>query len=175
MAMQFDKSSCRWSILGTAADVHRSNERAAILRALEAAGDDGLSVAEIMAATESQNRNATDILLFKMTETGEVSRVKRGVYARNLSDLSDPPSSGKIGKKERYDSQGIENIIENSNLSNLSDLSAPGKIERKNAPTAPVNDPWEGLDIPDYLNRTRARLGSPAISAGPDDDLGDLQ
>jgi hypothetical protein len=82
----------RWSILGTAADVHRSSERAAVLKALETAGADGLSVAEIMGATGSQNRNATDILLFKMTETGEVSRVKPGVYARNLSDLSEPSS-----------------------------------------------------------------------------------
>ena len=40
---------------------------------------------------------------------------------------------------------------------------------------APVSDPWEGLDIPDSLKRTRPRLGPPAISAGPDDDLGDLQ
>jgi hypothetical protein len=194
MAMQFDKSSCRWSILGTAADVHRSNERAAILRALEAAGDDGLSVAEIMAATESQNRNATDILLFKMTETGEVCRIKRGVYARNLSD---PPGTGKIGKKERSDSQSIENTLENSNLSDLSDLSATGKIapDRKIAPspkpaTRPhwvttasghsnghpaKGDPWEGLDIPASLRRDRPRVGPPAISAGPDDDLGDLQ
>jgi hypothetical protein len=95
MAMQFDKSSCRWSILGTAADVHRSNERTAVLKALETAGDDGLSVGEIMVATGSQSRNATDILLFKMTETGEVTRLKRGVYTRNLSD---PSGTGKIGK-----------------------------------------------------------------------------
>lgn len=40
---------------------------------------------------------------------------------------------------------------------------------------APISDPWEGLDIPDYLNRNRPCLGPPAISAGPDDDLGDLQ
>ncbi len=52
---------------GAAADVHRSNERAAIIKALKTAGDDGLSVAEIMAATESQSRGATDTLLFKMT------------------------------------------------------------------------------------------------------------
>jgi putative DNA primase/helicase len=43
------------------------------------------------------------------------------------------------------------------------------------APKAPAGDPWEGMDIPDYLNRTRPCLGSPAISAGPEDDLGDLQ
>jgi AAA domain len=175
MAMQFDKSSCRWSILGTAADVHRSNERTAVLKALETAGADGLSVAEIMAATGSQSRNTTDVLLFRMAETGEVSRVKRGVYARNLTDLTEPPSACKIGKKERSEEQSVENTIENSTSYNLTDLTPPCKIERKNGPTAPFNDPWEGLDIPEYLRRDRPRLGPPAISAGPDDDLGDLE
>lgn len=37
--------------------------------------------------------------------------------------------------------------------------------------TTPPLDDWRHLDIPDYLKR---RLGAPAISAGPDDDLGDL-
>ena len=41
--------------------------------------------------------------------------------------------------------------------------------------SAPVSDLWEGLDIPDSLKRTPPRLGPPAISSGPDDDLGDLQ
>jgi hypothetical protein len=41
------------------------------------------------------------------------------------------------------------------------------------APSPPV-DAWSDLGIPDYLDRNRPRLGPPAISAGPDDDLGDL-
>ena len=125
MAMQFDKTSCRWTILGTAADVHRSSERAAVLKALETAGADGLSVAEIMAATGSQNRNTTDVLLFRMAETGEVSRVKRGVYARNLTE---PTDACKIGKKERCECQGVENTTENSNLTNLTDLTGTGRV-----------------------------------------------
>jgi AAA domain len=172
MAMQFDKSSCRWSILGTAADVHRSSERAAVLKALETAGADGLSVGEIMAATGSQSRNTTDVLLFRMAETGEVNRIKRGVYARNLTE---PSSACKIGKKEKSEGQDIENTIENFKSYNLTDLTPPCKIERKNAPTTPVSDPWEGLDIPASLRRDCPRVGPPAISAGPDDDLGDLQ
>jgi hypothetical protein len=39
--------------------------------------------------------------------------------------------------------------------------------------TTPVLDHWKHLDIPEFLRRQR--LGAPAISAGPDDDLGDLQ
>ena len=99
-------------------------------------------------------------------------RVKRGVYARNLTD---PPDAGKIGKKERSEGQGTETTRENSQSYDLTDLTAPGKIERKNGQTAPISDLWEGLDIPDDLRRDRPRLGPPAISAGPDDDLGDLQ
>ncbi len=142
LALQFSKETCRWTILGTAADVHRSSERTAILRALESAGEDGLSVAEIMTATGSQNRNAIDILLFKMTETGEVTRLKRGVYARNLSEPSD---TGKIGKKERNGGQSTENKPENFNLSDLSDLSADRQKERKGGAPA-LGPPGDSLD-----------------------------
>jgi hypothetical protein len=90
------------------------------LDALAGVDSDGLAVPEIMAATGSRNRNATDILLFKMREAGEIVRVKRGVYAH-------PEKVGKKErkdrKKERNDSQVIENPNENANLSDLSDLS----------------------------------------------------
>jgi hypothetical protein len=56
------------------------------------------------------------------------------------------------------------------------------------APVVTTESPWDDLDIPDYLRRTpddrtdtatyrrpaRERLGPPAISSGPDDDLGDF-
>jgi hypothetical protein len=115
-AVQFERATCKWTILGAAADVHRSNERAAIIRALETAGDDGLSVAEIMAATESQSRGAIDTLLFKMNEAGEVKRLKRGVYACRKD-------AGKIGQKERNGGQGTENNTKTDNLTNLTNLS----------------------------------------------------
>jgi hypothetical protein len=173
MALQFSKETCRWSIIGTAADVHRSNERTAIIRALEAAGDDGLAVAEIMAATESRSRNATDILLFKMNEAGEITRLKRGVYASRKD-------TGKMGKKERNGGQTTENNTENSNLSDLSDLSATINLSGRAPPNvtakpAPIGAPTDDLDIPDYLKRPPPQLGQPAISSGPDDNLGDLQ
>lgn len=38
------------------------------------------------------------------------------------------------------------------------------------------DDPWADLDIPSWLRRSAPeRIGPPAISAGPDDDLADLQ
>ncbi len=93
-AMQFDKGTCRWNILGAASEVFRSNERARVISALKAAGQP-LSVREIMADAEMQNRNAADILLGKMARDGEIVRVGRGRY-----DLS-AKINGQIGQKER--------------------------------------------------------------------------
>jgi hypothetical protein len=74
-ALQFQRATCRWTILGTAAEVHVSNERAAVLRVLAGTGAEGLAVSEIMAGTGSRNRGAMDTLLFKMKEGGEIVRV----------------------------------------------------------------------------------------------------
>ena len=96
-ALQFNRSSCRWTILGEASEVHGSGERAAVLTAVGYAGLEGMSISEIMVATGRRDRNAVDQLLFKMHRDGDLTRVKRGVYA-----------AGKIGKKERSDGQPTE-------------------------------------------------------------------
>jgi hypothetical protein len=59
-----------------------------------------------------------------------------------------------------------ENLSHAPDHPNLSGLSAPPV-------QASAGDPWADLDIPSYLRRER--LGPPAISSGPDDDLGDFQ
>jgi hypothetical protein len=43
------------------------------------------------------------------------------------------------------------------------------------AASPPVSEPWKDLGIPKFLDRNCPRLGQPAISSGPDDDLGDLE
>ncbi|MGO9849678.1 MAG: AAA family ATPase [Methylocella sp.] len=116
-AMQFDKATCRWTVLGVASEVLRSNERARVISAITAAGQP-LSVREIMADAEMPNRNAVDILLGKMVRDGEIVRVGRGRY-----DLS-TKINGQIGQKERSDGKATDFIGESGNLSNLSDLSA---------------------------------------------------
>jgi hypothetical protein len=115
-ALQFERATCRWTILGAAAEVYVSNERAAVLSALTGAGEDGLAVSEIMAATGSNSRGAMDTLLFKMREGGEIVRVKRGIYALR-------EDGGKIGQKERNDTQHFENKGLNDNLTDLTDLT----------------------------------------------------
>jgi hypothetical protein len=115
-ALQFDKTSCKWTILGDAAEVHRSSERASIIRALNNSADEGMTVREIMLATGSRNRNATDLLLFKMRAQGDVVRVRRGMYAL--------PEDGKIGQKDGHGGQDPKKSNQMTNVINLSDLSA---------------------------------------------------
>ena len=118
-ALQFNKATCRWTILGTAAEVHRSVERARVIGALKSAGQP-LSVGEIMIEAEMRNRNATDVLLSKMVKDGELARVRKGRYALSSEH------GGKIGQTERYNAQPTDLTNENEHLSHLSDLSDVG-------------------------------------------------
>jgi hypothetical protein len=150
--MQFDKDSGRWSVLGNASEVQRSDERTRIIKVLTDAPD-GLSVTEIMAGAELRNRNAADILLFKLAEAGVIERLKRGLYGLpgTLQRIKENVrATVKKGKKERSD-QNPPDAQEDSNLSanlsagkegkdwegNLSDLSAAdfsGKIDKPRDP-----------------------------------------
>jgi hypothetical protein len=119
-ALQFNKASCKWSILGVAAEVFRSAERGRVLAALAGAVG-GLGVSEIAQAAELPNRNAADRLLWKMFKDEEVVRVRRGVYS-----LPDVPQgeAGKVGKKGRNGSEASDVATENDNLTDLTDLTA---------------------------------------------------
>jgi hypothetical protein len=86
-ACRFEKSTCRWTLLGDAEAVHSSAERMSVVAVLRDAGADGLHISEIMAATQRSDRNAVDQLLYKMQWDGELMRVKRGHYA--LPDKND--------------------------------------------------------------------------------------
>jgi RecA-family ATPase len=96
-ACEFNKSSCRWTLLGEAERIRSSAEREAVLEAISGSGAEGMSIAEILVATGRRDRNAIDQLLFKMLRDGEIGRLKRGIY-----------TTGKIGKKERNEDQPAE-------------------------------------------------------------------
>jgi hypothetical protein len=112
IALQFDGSSGRWKALGAAADVLVSDERSPIVAALESATEP-MSPRELMLATGRTNRNAMDLLLFKMVKDGQIGKASRGKYV----------SSGKIGKKDVAAEQDIDGTSELSVSDNLSDLS----------------------------------------------------
>ena len=114
-ALQFNKETCRWTILGAAGEVHRSNERSRIIEALTGASD-GLRVTEIKALAEFSGRGAVDVMLSKMVKAGEIERLGRGLYGL-------PSDVGKIDEKERSLSQNTDLIVENINLTNLTNLT----------------------------------------------------
>jgi AAA domain/MarR family len=77
-ALQFNKETCRWSILGEASDVRRSGERARVLAALDGLPE-GLSPAELSAELGITGANARQTL-HRMARDGEVKRGKYGRY-----------------------------------------------------------------------------------------------
>jgi hypothetical protein len=132
-AVQFSKETCRWTILGPAAEVHRSDERRRVIDALANAGEP-LSVKEIMAAAEIKSRNAIDLLLSRMGADGEVVRVRKGVY-----DLSDQQKMRQIDRQMSFTEQDGEDSNTWPRETDLSvDLSALSGSDRSPAPTTVV-------------------------------------
>ena len=77
-AIIFDKHSCRWSILGNASDVQRSQERGRILEVLDESPK-ALSPQDIVKRTGMQP-NSVWQLLHKMALDGQVAKAARGRY-----------------------------------------------------------------------------------------------
>jgi hypothetical protein len=78
-AAEFNKTTCRWRLVGEADEVFRSEQRQAIATALKDTARP-MSVPEIMAATERRDRHSTEALLAKMEREGEVRHVGRGQW-----------------------------------------------------------------------------------------------
>jgi hypothetical protein len=85
-AISFSSETCRWSILGDAMEVHRSETRKLILDVL--AGATVLLSPEQIAAATGVKRNAVDQRLYRMVKDGEVIQIHRGRYA--------PPDRAKM-------------------------------------------------------------------------------
>ena len=99
--------------------------------------------------------------------TSEASKRRNADETDTTSDFSSvADTSGDASKngKLAYSHAG----------SDASTLRKPGNGAKANlTTTSPPDDPWH---IPPEFDRRRPeRLGAPAIAAGPDDDLGDLQ
>jgi hypothetical protein len=92
-AVVFSSENCRWTLLGDAADVQRSDTRKAIMSALMDATD-LMSPAEI-AAVATLARNLVDVTLHRMAADGEVVQVSRGKYAHPNKDFATPRQNCK--------------------------------------------------------------------------------
>jgi biotin operon repressor len=92
-AVQFSKDTCKWSVLGLASEVRRTDERTQILEVLKDA-DEPMSPTDIADAL-GVPRNNIKQLLFKMAKVGEVTKSRqRGRYIhpdRSDLDNSDDP------------------------------------------------------------------------------------
>ena len=88
IALRFDKARGRWTALGDALEVRRTNERNNILDALREAGE-MMTPAELVTATGMRGNNVRQLLL-KMVKTGEIIKAKRGRYCHPDANLTDP-------------------------------------------------------------------------------------
>jgi hypothetical protein len=97
-AVEFDRESCRWRMLGAAGEIRRTDERGSILAALKEAGVP-MAPTEIAAATGMPGGNVRQ-LLFKMVKAGEVLKTARGRYLH--PDNNRPPvnNDNKITSEE---------------------------------------------------------------------------
>jgi hypothetical protein len=92
-AINFDKHSCRWTILGNASEIHRSNSRGKILAAL-AEATEPMTPQDIANATGMPPNNIWQ-LLHKMHQAGEVTKVGRGKYCHPDKEMGGPRKERK--------------------------------------------------------------------------------
>jgi AAA domain len=79
LEMKFGKD-CRWSVVGTVAARQEALQSEQRTRVLNALANGELCLADIVAVAELQNTNAAKALLYRMTQDGEVERIRRGLY-----------------------------------------------------------------------------------------------
>jgi hypothetical protein len=100
LAIEFNKDTCRWRVLGHAAEVHVSEQRAKIIAALKEAGQP-MTIAVLIEATGMKKRNRIEVLLGRMAKEGEIQRVGKGLYAHKdyVPPPSQPPDNSKRGRQ----------------------------------------------------------------------------
>jgi AAA domain len=144
-AVQFSRETCRWRVLGQAVEVRRSDERSLVLKLLREA-DEPMAPKDIMLAAELTNRNAVDLLLYKMAKAGEIERAGRGLYAT-------PGKIGKIAEETSIKSRLAE--VEQS-------FRSPIPTERKKD-----CEPVTGIFLQLEAEKIRLKTYAPNLSISP--------
>jgi AAA domain len=105
LAIEFDKRTCRWRLLGDAAEVHVSSQRAKIIAALKEAGL-AMTIPALIEET-GMKRNALDVLLGRMAKEGKIQRIGKGLYAHldYVSPPDDPPAANPPNKTKHGNSK----------------------------------------------------------------------
>jgi AAA domain len=99
LAVQFSRETCRWTILGAAADVQRSEQRGQVLLALEEAGKAGLSPKELADVVAGLNHPNAKQVARRMANASEIQSDGRGRYFHPTVTLS-PVSPRHRSKKK---------------------------------------------------------------------------
>src|SRR5262249_24026914 len=96
--IEFNKHACRWRVLGDAAEIHVSSQRAKVIAALKEANL-AMKIAALMEAT-GMKRNPLEVVLGRMATKGELRRIGKGLYAHldYVSPSGDPPSANPPNK-----------------------------------------------------------------------------
>ena len=79
-AVEFVRETCRWRVMGSAAEVHRSDERNSILQVLERASEP-LSPREVSDMIDGASYHAVRKTLLRMATAGEIKKEGRRRYA----------------------------------------------------------------------------------------------
>ncbi|MGX1230602.1 AAA family ATPase [Bradyrhizobium barranii subsp. barranii] len=126
-----------WSIIGEAAEVRRSDERAQIIAALQDHGEP-MTPAEIVAAT-GKPRVSIQRLLSKMAKAGEVHKVGKGRY---WVEPLPPGNSGHTGNSKtfdpdiatEFDDEGVTGADDTGNSDTLAGKPGGGIFSRNLGP-----------------------------------------
>jgi Bifunctional DNA primase/polymerase, N-terminal/AAA domain len=153
MAIQFDKSTCRWRVLGNAAEVHLSEQQSKILAALREAGRP-LEAQEIEAVTEIK-RASLDKALLRLAAEEVIKRVGRGLYA--LPEWQPPPTkggkilffkSGKSGKSGKENGPLPDSLPDTNSPESIKKSDVSGKSGRSGSPGTP-SAATESTELPE--------------------------
>jgi hypothetical protein len=79
LAVEFNRDTCRWTVLGRASEVQRASSRGKVLGFLEEQGATGATPSDVASELEITLPNAKQ-LLHRMARAGEIVRPGRGLY-----------------------------------------------------------------------------------------------
>jgi hypothetical protein len=124
LALQFDKATCRWTILGAASEVHRSAERGRILAALEGTPE-GLSPSETADITGLTHANARQLLV-RMAKDSEIQRVGYGRYFHlTVTPPVTPVTLSPAGKKLKQTKRCADEKSDSDRVTSVTGVTPP--------------------------------------------------
>jgi hypothetical protein len=150
LAIEFNKESCRWRVLGTASEVHISEQRAKIIAVLVEVGEP-MGIAALVEAT-GMKRNSLELLLGRMVKDEDIKRVRKGQYAhKNYTPPEEP--------KEKADKPSVASVSPQTDAK--TDASPSQHADAREEKAASVSS------VRSVRESTYGALGEEVITATP--------